>query len=257
MSLQKGSQGEKVRELQQLLNSKGYVVEVDGVFGRNTLNSWVSFHKNNGLLIDGVAGEATMKILESDKRSLKESDYQRAADELGVDIATIKAVESVESAGSGFQKNGRIKILFEGHKFWEELNKVTGNSEIKSTDENADILHQKSTTKFYKQDQWDRLDRAALIHKEAALKSASYGLFQIMGFNYGLCGFPDVESFVNFNKQSDGHQLLCFVRFCTHQGIHVYLQNKDWAKFAYRYNGAGYKKNKYDTKLAAAYKKFS
>jgi len=30
----------------------------------------------------------------------------------------------------------------------------------------------------------------------------------------------------------------------------------DWASFAYGYNGSGYKVNKYDTKLQAAYEKF-
>jgi hypothetical protein len=36
----------------------------------------------------------------------------------------------------------------------------------------------------------------------------------------------------------------------------IKLENLDWAKFARGYNGAGYKQNKYDEKLAAAYKKY-
>jgi hypothetical protein len=35
------------------------------------------------------------------------------------------------------------------------------------------------------------------------------------------------------------------------------LQDRDWAAFAKAYNGKGYAKNKYDEKLAAAYKKFA
>lgn len=35
------------------------------------------------------------------------------------------------------------------------------------------------------------------------------------------------------------------------------LQRKDWAGFARGYNGPGYAKNRYDIKLANAYKKYS
>ena len=257
MALQKGAEGAKVRELQQLLNIKGYLVEIDGVFGKRTLNQLVNFQKQNGLTVDGIAGPATIKKLKSDKRSLKDDDFQRAAAELGVDIATIKAVTQVESAGSGYSADGKIKILFEGHIFWKQLDEIYGNAAVKQHDDTADILHEKWTKKYYNKNQWERLEKAVKINEEAALKSASYGMFQIMGFNHQLCGFPDVKTFIDFNKQSEGNQLLCFVRYCLNRGLHTHLINKDWAAFARKYNGTGYKKNKYDTKLAAAYKKFS
>ena len=257
MVLQKGNRGVKVRELQRLLNNKGYVLSVDGEFGMRTLAALKAFQKNHLLLVDGIAGPATFKELKSDPRALKEIDYHRAAEELGVDVATVKAVTQVEAAGSGFQSDGRIKILFEGHKFWEELNKIYGNAKLKETPDTADILYEKWTKKYYRQDQHDRLHRASLIHKEAAERSTSWGMFQIMGFNHLVCGFAEVGSFVRFNKQNEGNQLLCFVRFCLGNHLHTFLQQKDWGGFARRYNGPAYKKNKYDTKLAAAYKKFS
>ena len=36
-----------------------------------------------------------------------------------------------------------------------------------------------------------------------------------------------------------------------------WLRQKNWANFAHAYNGAGYKQNKYDTKLQRAYDKYS
>ncbi|MGA0525154.1 N-acetylmuramidase domain-containing protein, partial [Escherichia coli] len=45
--------------------------------------------------------------------------------------------------------------------------------------------------------EWDRLARAIEINRPAALESASWGLFQIMGFHWKLLGFASVQAFVN------------------------------------------------------------
>ncbi len=255
--LQKGDEGSRVRELQNLLKQKGYYVNVDGIFGKQTLLAIKAFQRDNLLVVDGIIGPATLNELKRNKKSLTEADYHRAAAELGVDTATIKAVTAVESAGRGFKTDGRVKILFEGHKFYKFMDEKLGNAELVTNDDNKDILYPSWTKKYYNKDQWDRLERAMLIDKEAALMSASYGLFQIMGFNYQQASFGTVQAFVDFNTMGEGQQLLCFVRICLNQGWHKYLKTKDWAGFAKRYNGPGYKKNKYDTKMAAAYKKFS
>jgi len=255
--VKKGDKGKEVEELQNLLNQKGYLVDVDGDFGKKTRDQLILFQKHKGLYIDGFAGINTFKALRHGNKSLNEDDYLRCAAELRVDIATVKAVESVESGGNGFNNDGTVKIKFEGHVFWDEIDEITGNPETVTGEGTADLLYPTWTDKFNKQNQWDRLRRAMQINEEAALKSASYGLFQIMGFNHLSCGFPDVKTFVEFNKQNEGNQLLLFGRFCLNTGLYKHLQNKDWTAFAKGYNGPGYKKNKYDTKLTSAYKKFS
>ncbi|WP_428463505.1 N-acetylmuramidase domain-containing protein [Photobacterium kagoshimensis] len=45
---------------------------------------------------------------------------------------------------------------------------------------------------------------------------------------------------------------MAFIVSC---GLKKHLTEKNWAQFAKGYNGSEYKKNKYDTKLAEAYKK--
>jgi N-acetylmuramidase len=49
---------------------------------------------------------------------IQESDYQAAAQSLGCEVAAVKAVAAVESAGHGFLPNGKPKILFEAHIFF-------------------------------------------------------------------------------------------------------------------------------------------
>ncbi len=67
-ALHNGSQGEKVRKLQERLQELGYYTDVvDGQFGQGTKEAVIAFQKKNGLDADGYAGEETQKILYSDQ----------------------------------------------------------------------------------------------------------------------------------------------------------------------------------------------
>ena len=67
-SLKKGSQGEKVKELQRRLKELGYYKDyVDGDYGDATVKAVKAFQKMNGLTEDGVAGSTTLKKLNDDK----------------------------------------------------------------------------------------------------------------------------------------------------------------------------------------------
>lgn len=64
--LRLGSKGEAVRNLQNLLISKGYscgASGADGDFGQGTYNAVVAFQKANGLDADGIVGPATWAAL--------------------------------------------------------------------------------------------------------------------------------------------------------------------------------------------------
>ena len=54
-----GSQGDSVRKLQEALNSAGYSLDVDGVFGTKTQAAVRDYQQKNGLKLDGIAGEET------------------------------------------------------------------------------------------------------------------------------------------------------------------------------------------------------
>lgn len=58
-----------------------------------------------------------------------------------------------------------------------------------------------------------QLEKARTIHEEAALRSASWGLFQIMGFNYAAAGFETVIEFVAAMETGEGASFLPFVGF--------------------------------------------
>ncbi|NCP67612.1 DUF3380 domain-containing protein [bacterium] len=87
--------------------------------------------------------------------------------------------------------------------------------------------------------------------------ATSYGAFQIMGFNHEVAGFDSPQSMIDAMATPQG-QLQAFAGFIeSNPRIHNALRSHDWATFAHGYNGAGYRANRYDEKMAEAYSQFS
>ncbi|MEO1298612.1 MAG: peptidoglycan-binding protein [Cyanobacteria bacterium J06636_16] len=57
--------GEDVEALQVALNQQGFTVSTDGVFGPGTQTAVETFQRQTGLLVDGVVGSHTRKILKA------------------------------------------------------------------------------------------------------------------------------------------------------------------------------------------------
>jgi len=189
---------------------------------------------------------------DSKVNNLTEGVFSKAASLLGVEIAVIKAIAKIESSGSGFLSNGKPKILFEGHWF-SKLTKSVYDAK------NSGISHKKWTKKYYKGGvaEYSRYNSAKALDAVAAMKSTSWGKFQIMGFNYKKSGYASVEEFVRDMHKSEGHQLNALVNFLKSTKLDVHLKTKDWAVFAKGYNGPKYAENKYDIRLKQAYKAYS
>jgi len=191
-------------------------------------------------------------------KNLTEQDYQKAAQELGVEVAVIKAVTVVEAPKGGFIKGtDRPTILFEGHKFWERLEAHGIDPELYE-EGNEDVLYPTWTREHYKGglSEYLRLEKASKIHLPAALESASWGKFQVMGYHWKALNYPSVQDFVNEMYKSEGAHLEAFMRYVKVNGLADYLRAHDWSGFALGYNGKGYRLNKYDTKMAEAYERY-
>jgi|GEM_PF-2016219 len=185
-------------------------------------------------------------------KALTDADFVSTATTLGVSVAALKAVVSVESSGSGFFQDGRPKILFEAAYFSALTNHIYDGAypDISSRGWNPELY-------IGGAGEYNRLDKARAIHEEAALRSASWGLAQIMGDNFAISGYADVFSFVKDMYESEGKQLQAMANYIKGNGLDTALQNGDWADFAYRYNGPGYQQNNYDGKLESAFYNFS
>jgi hypothetical protein len=185
------------------------------------------------------------------KAILSKEDFINAAASIKVEPAMLEAVSVVESRGNGFLQDGSPIILFERHKFY-----AFTNGKFAKT--HPDICNKTPGGYGTVASQHARLQRAAALDRNAALQSASWGKFQLMGFNYKLCGFADLQSFINAMYESEVAQLAAFINFLkntTYKGksLVYYLQIKDFASFAAGYNGKNYAINQYDKKIKSNY----
>lgn len=185
---------------------------------------------------------------------LRPSDVVTVAGYLGVEIAILRAVMAVESRNTGFGPEGRPIILNEPHVFYREL----PNGPLRAEAIKQGLAYKSQGTKPYPKTQEARyiwLAKAMAIDETAALRSCSWGLGQVMGFNHEAAGFDTVEEFVSAMTYSEGAQLYAVARFIVTNGLQVKLRNKDWRGFAYGYNGKNYAAGGYHTNLSKAYYK--
>jgi len=183
---------------------------------------------------------------------LDDIDLPEIGSLIGVGEDELHAFLDVETRGSGFDSAGRPKMLFEPHIFYRYVKHSLLNKAMK---EGLAYRHWKPGA--YPKDSYPRLEAAMKLDSEAALKSASWGLGQIMGFNYKLAGYSSVFDMVESMVDDEEDQLRASVEFIVSAGLDDELRAHDWAGFAKGYNGSAYKKNQYDRKLSNAYAKWS
>lgn len=185
-------------------------------------------------------------------RPLADADVITIAGYLGCEVAAIRAVLSVESAGKGFGPDNRPIILNESHVLWREL----GPGAKRDRAARDGLAYQQWGMRPYPRTQGERyawLAKAMAIDETAALRSCSWGLGQVMGFNHRAAGFDTVQAFVAAMTVSEGAHIYAMARFIVTNRLQQHLRSKTWDSFARGYNGAGYAANQYDRKLADAY----
>jgi peptidoglycan hydrolase-like protein with peptidoglycan-binding domain len=226
--------------------------EIDGLYGQMTeaaLNLFCEdLHLDN--MDKGQFGKCFANQLLTvqdlpERRFLSEVDYERAAARLGVEVQAIRAVVAVEAAGSGFLPDGRPKILFERHLFWSF-------TPLPVSQTRPDLSNPRPGGYIGGAAEWNRLNDAIKFDRTAALRATSWGLGQVLGDNYQVAGYSDVEAFVRAMFESEGRQLDAMMNFIQGNHLDSALRQHDWARFAAGYNGiAGV--GVYDIKLANAF----
>lgn len=272
-TLRTGMVSPDVGKLQQALIQSGYKLSADGVYGRNTEEAVRKYQSSIGLISDGIAGPKTLsaifeketlpapirEVLPQDSVStvpfsgpairMSESDIAAAAELINVKPNRIKTICAVEVGPQGaFDTLNRPTILYERHYFHRLTKGIYSAAHPDISNSTPGGYGSFST-------QYPKLLRAVELNRTAALSSASWGLFQVMGANWRICGFSDVEDFVQQMVQSEKAHLIACVNFIKSTKLDAALRTGDWAAFA-RYNGPNFAINQYDTKLAVAAKWF-
>lgn len=211
---------------------------------------WLNDH-GAALTVDGKGGPMTRAAIlhvftNTDAPGASEGDIAAFAAELGCSLKQLQAVARVESAGGGFTKDGRPKILFERHYFW----RLT-QGKFPMSDWNQ------SKGGGYGLDSWTKLCMAACQDPDAAFSSASWGKFQIMGAHWSALGYPSPVAMAFTMTRSEADHYEALVRFIKANKLADEMRAlstspKDCEAFAAAYNGPNFRKFDYAGKLARA-----
>lgn len=199
--------------------------------------------------------------------ALTDDDWKRTAEYLDCEINVIKAISQVESSGQSFwslnaQKAHVPAILYERHYF----SRLTDHRYDRDY---PDVSGKARTSGTYGDhgSQYLRLINAYRLDSGAALKSCSWGKFQIMGENCSVCGVPNIDDFVEQMCTNEAKQLQLLADFIRNKKNRLNkkspwatllwnaVKDKDWPNIANYYNGPNYAQYEYDKKLENAYLK--
>jgi hypothetical protein len=183
-----------------------------------------------------------------------EEGYSAAAWLLMIETRVMKAIAIVEAGPEGaFLPTGEPVILFEPHVF----HRLTGGKyDAAHPDLSSPLWDPKAYGPYSAQH--PKLQRAVELDRDAALKSCSWGLFQIMGENHARAGYPALQRFITAMYRSADDHLRALVMFLRNDWRLVdAMRAREWDRFAYVYNGPGYARGRYDSRMAEAYQQLA
>jgi hypothetical protein len=167
-------------------------------------------------------------------KRLDDIDLPRVGALIGVGEDEIHAVLDVEAAGKGFDDQGRLKALYEPHKAY-----ALSSGVVRAKLVSQGLAYPKWGQQPYPKDSYPRILKAIAIDEDIALRSTSWGLVQIMGFNAGSAGFPSARAMVEAFVDDEETHLEAMIRFIVANGLDDELRRRDWRGFARGYNGDG------------------
>jgi hypothetical protein len=253
MTVRRGSRGQDVKDLQQFLIDEGILDDVaDGVAGPKTEAAIKAFQKREGLGADGIAGPATLaavrrggpaKELECDgcgrPMPTPAESEELVAKKAGIPVDVLRAFKKTESGGRA------DAIRFEPHLFIKRRPDLTGSIPFTKGLKSFSVVRSETNKAAF--------DHAFSLDQDAAVRSTSWGLYQVLG-GYLLKAYGSPETAVTkFYKNPELASDLTVAAWFNDSSSAVKAANElDWRTLARRYNGPGNVDN-YSAKLKKNY----
>lgn len=258
----------RVQEL--LAHMDYYSGKIDGLAGPMTRAAIVRWQREHDLKDDGIAGPITLKAMFpltsvpapdihpefylGAAKPLDPTDVASVAKSIGVDPKAFKAIVTVEAQGKPFDAKHRVIALYEPHIAYR-----MADPDVRRELVRAGLAYAKWGTRRYPktmEERFAQIDKVSEIGTpELAADATSWGMGQIMGFNAQSAGYLNAVDMVKAFAADAENQVAAMGAFTLNN--HALLRaliRLDWATVAELWNGAAYRKNHYDTKLASAYK---
>lgn len=157
-----------------------------------------------------------------------------------LDWRILFAILMNESNAQGFDKSGKLKERFEKHIY-------TGFKQVFEGQRKKNPHLPGLTTEWIRSHNLQQLEYL----------STSYGIAQIMGWQYPLLGYSSIDNMVQSWRDSEEIQIRDFCLFCVKYNNGKFLKalkQLNILSISAQYNGTGYAKNNYDNKLIKHYK---
>jgi hypothetical protein len=180
--------------------------------------------------------------------------YKAAAWMLHCEPAAIQAVAEVEAGPHGaFLDSGEPVILFERHVFRALTQGRFAGARVPDAPEAWSLISSSARGGYGPVSvQHRRLQAAVALDRDAALRSASWGLYQQLGRHQ--CYSPSLQRFVTAMYRSADDHLRAFVMFIrADERLVDALRGRNWPVFARWYNGPAHAEHDYAGRMAAAY----
>lgn len=191
--------------------------------------------------------------------------YAAAAKRLGIGVDIIQAIARVEAPRGAFETgpdgNLRPTILFERHYFSKLTNGRFDGQRVPGLPQGSSLISSPTgggygtySMQHVKLAYAAQLARSVYGVHDPAMKSASWGAFQIMGLYHGEAGHPTIQGFVNAMYRGVDRHLDAFVSLLLARKLDVELRLGHYEHFFERYNGREWRKFNYGVKFFAALK---
>lgn len=178
---------------------------------------------------------------------------KKQAEKHSIDWRVAMAFVEVETGGMGFDPaTGKLIIQFEPAWFKKKAPYApSGKWSLNKVERQAK--------------EWEAFNDAFAKNPDAAMKSTSIGIGQIMGLHYLRIGYPTVGAMWDDARRGEERQLSqMFAFIATDNRLLKAIREKDFNLVAVYYNGAGYRKlaakygrEPYDISMAKAYERWS
>ncbi len=142
---------------------------------------------------------------------LSHDGFARAVAILGVDAATLWTILNVETRGFGFLPSRRPVIRFERHVFHRLTD---GRFDL----EHPDLSNPVAGGYVGRAAEYARLKDASRLDTDGALQSASWGIGQVMGYNFAAIGYGSVQQMIKAMRDDEDAQLWAMATFIEKEG---------------------------------------
>tara|TARA_R110000737_G_scaffold255399_1_gene264554 strand:+ start:1668 stop:2414 length:747 start_codon:yes stop_codon:yes gene_type:complete len=226
-----GSRGEEVKSFQSFLISLGFLSRGsdDGISGHNTVSSIRAYQRSSGLDDDGAAGPITMKSARADGWTFEGSPTSaqiEAANSLGIPVEVIQTIEAVESGGRP------SAIRFEPHLFLRHKPSLVMDIPFTKGPKGFSVTRSETDQSAF--------EHAFDLAPEAAVKSTSWGLYQVLG-SHLIKAYGTAESGVDsfYADPLEASYKLLVSWFKSNKPALIAAREKNWPDLVRRYNGPG------------------